>query len=33
MPLVAIAIVYLILVLILTKLVGMLEKKLKKSER
>lgn len=33
MPLVAIAVVYLILVLILTKLVGMLEKKLKKSER
>lgn len=33
MPLVAIAIVYLILVLILTKLVGMLEKKMKKSER
>ena len=33
MPLIAIAVVYLILVLILTKLVSILEKKLKKSER
>jgi len=33
MPLIAIALVYLVLVLILTKLVGLLEKKLKKSER
>lgn len=33
MPLIAIALVYLVLVLILTKLVGMLEKKLKQSER
>ena len=33
MPLVAIALVYLALVLILTKLVGILEKELKKSER
>ncbi len=33
MPLIAIALVYLVLVLILTKLVGILEKNMKKSER
>ena len=33
MPLVAVALVYLVLVLILTKLVGILERRLRKSER
>ena len=33
MPLVAVALVYLALVLILTKLVGILERRLRKSER
>ena len=33
MPLVAVALVYLVLVLILTKLVGVLERRLRKSER
>lgn len=33
MPLIAIAVIYLVLVMILTKLVGLLEKKLRKSER
>ena len=33
MPLVAVALVYLVLVLILTKLVSILERRLRKSER
>ena len=33
LPLVAVALVYLVLVLILTKLVGILERRLRKSER